>query len=133
MQKLYLTILLGPLLLLSACASVDSKGCPRVSATLVAKDANPNGENPRGTTKITISPDTVKVKPGCTFVINNRSPYKIKMSASAQNSAATWLDTAKKTGDLESGEAEKTGGKDLFKYKITVEGVGELDPRARVL
>jgi len=132
MQKLYLTILLAPVLFLSSCASVDPNGCPHVSATLVAQDANLNGRNPGGTTKISIKPDTVRVKKGCTFVINYSGNHKIQMNASVQNPSATWLDTVKKTGDLESGKAAQTDGADLFKYKITVEGVGELDPRARV-
>jgi hypothetical protein len=131
MQKLYLTILLTPLLFLSACVSYDSNGCARVSATLVAKDANKGGSNPRGTTKISIKPDTVKVKEGCPFVINNPGNHEIRMVPN--NAAATWLDSGPTKGDLSSNNAVKTGGADLFKYKIIVTGVGELDPRARVL
>jgi hypothetical protein len=98
---------------------------------LVAKDANKRGNNPGGTTKISVKPDTVRVKEGCDFVINNPGGHEISMSGTAP-----WLNKGPTTGDLTSEIAAKTvagsAGDELFKYKIVVKDIGELDPRARV-
>ena len=134
MQKLYLTILLAPVLFLTSCVIYDPDGCRHVSTTLVAKDANKGGDNPGGTTKISIRPDTVKIVEGCRFTINNPGGHEISM---VKKTTGAWLDVEPTKDDLRSEVSVKTDpGSDeeeLFEYTIIVTGMGELDPRARVL
>ncbi|MCZ6643934.1 MAG: hypothetical protein O7F71_20350 [Gammaproteobacteria bacterium] len=129
MQKLFHTILFAPLLMLSACASLDEDGCRRVSTTLRAVDANKGGNNPRGFTRIRISPDTVTVKEGCTFTINNPGNHTINTISAG----VPWLTRPATEGNLKTEKAAKTGGNDYFKFTIIVEDIGQLDPRVRVL
>lgn len=142
MQKLYRTILLTPLLFLSACPSVPSdlrlaeSGCRDARTTLVAKDAG-KSKNPRDMTFLSIKPDTVVVDEGCFIIINN--PGKHTFTTTPVNPAATWLNGRTTEAPLVLGPAKcKTSNAcddvdDLYKFEIKVHGIGVLDPRARVL
>jgi hypothetical protein len=127
MKKVYLTFLFVQLLILSACASIEPSACPDVSTTLTAKDSVVHGNDERGPTFIRVKPDTVKVKKGCNFVINNPRGRSIHTT-----STETWLKSNETNGDITLGPAASTNGEDVFKYTIHVKGVGRLDPRARV-
>ena len=129
MKRLHLALLLSPLVFMSAFADareLDAMdwplGCPHVSATLVAKDGYPGGQ-----TMISIQPDTVHVKEGCDFIILNPGNHRI----STDGGSATWLNGGPTTTDLQLGPAPS--GLGIFKYEIKVDGIGLLDPRARVL
>ena len=129
MKKLYLTFLFVQLLILSACASVEPSACPTttVSTTLTAKDSVVHGNDERGPTFIRVKPDTVKVKKGCPFVINNPRGRSIHTT-----STESWLKSNETNGDITLGPAAIANGENVFKYTIHVKGVGRLDPRARV-
>ena len=135
MQKLYRTILFVPLFLLSACAMLDSEGCPKnvKFTTLQAKNDNPDGKGQGGGfTRIRINPDTVEVELGCFFEIKN--PRGVTFNTT---SAISWLEGGPTNGNLVLGPAVCTvggcqGGDPAFKYTIKVDDVGQLDPRVRV-
>ena len=114
---------IGLTMLISGCPGrVDAQGCPKVSATLKAKDANSD----KGTTFVRINPDTVKVRQGCPFTINNPGNHTITTT-----STTSWLQGGPINGDLQLGPATGLGGP--FKYTIEVQGIGVLDPRAFVI
>ena len=135
MQKLYRTILFAPLFLLSACATLDSQGCPNnmKSTTLQARNDNPGGQNPGdGFTRIRIKPDTVQVTPGCSFEIKN--PRGVTFNTA---STIPWLVGGPTSENLVLGPAVCTvgdceGDDPAFKYTIIVNDIGQLDPRVRV-
>ena len=142
MQIPWRTSLLAPLLFLSACPSIPriddlrvaESGCPAKIVTLVAKDANKNGMNPGGTTHLSIKPDTVEVDAGCFIIINN--PGKHDFTTAPIDAAGAWLNGSTSEAPLVLGPAtcktDPCTDDDIYKYTITVDGVGVLDPRAWV-
>ena len=133
MQKINLMGLSFLLLVLSGCAAPD--GCPVVDAftNLDARNANPNSNYNAGTgaTTISVRPDTIRVRNGCHLVIRNNDNHTI-----TTDGAESWLDGGPVDNDLRLGPAkcatDPCTEADIFKFKIIVDGIGELDPRARV-
>ena len=134
MQKFYLTILSGLLLVMTGCAAPGE--CPVVDAFTIlhAMDANPRSDynGGRGTSVVSVTPDTIRVKHGCNFVIRNQDDATI-----TTESGEMWLrHTTPTKEDITLGPAECATDPcteaDIYKFKIVVDGIGELDPRARV-
>lgn len=128
MKLLNLAMTLTTIGLLGGCAPQNMGGCPGVSATLTAKDGGNNG-NGRGPTFIQVKPDTVKIKSGCSFVINN--PGGVEFFTA---SATPWLDHPAPTKEAKLSLGPAVGAEGVvLKYEVTVTGIGSLDPRARVI
>jgi hypothetical protein len=123
-MKKYSIMLLVPILALGGCASMkgrmDMDACAAVSATLIAKDANGPGR-----TFVQVKPDTVKVKAGCNFTLNNPGGHTVTIS-----SPTPWLNAGpSNAATLSLGPATGSGTQ---KYAVDVAGIGSLDPRAFV-
>jgi len=99
---------------------MDMDACAAVSATLIAKDANGPGR-----TFVQVKPDTVKVKAGCNFTLNNPGGHTVTIS-----SPTPWLNAGpSNAATLSLGPATGSGTQ---KYAVDVAGIGSLDPRAFV-
>jgi hypothetical protein len=129
MGKLQLTILFIPLLILAGSATLAAEPCGPKKVTLIAHDdGKGKGENDgEGITVIQIHPDTVRVVIGCSFTLLNPGNHVISTT-----STHAWLKKpTPTTGDISMGPAEGKKG-DVLKYTIHVDGIGQLDPRARL-
>jgi hypothetical protein len=126
MERLSCSILLIPLFVLGGCVTLDENGCRRVSTTLKARDDGNGGGN--GASFIRIDPDTVKLDEKCSFVINNPQGHLIHTTSTE----ADWLISGDPTTlGIILGPAKGNPGRN-YKYKILVDGIGELDPRAHI-
>ena len=127
MKKLYLTILLIPLLILGGSATLAADACAPVSAILIAHDDGKNGSG-AGISFIQVHPDTVNIKTGCDFTLSNPGAHEIHTT-----STASWLNRpTPTTGNITMGPAPDVEDGLIFKYTVHVKDLGELDPRARI-
>ena len=130
MKKLYLTILLIPLLILGGSAPLAADACPSVSAILIAHDDGKNSSkiSGAGISYIQVHPDTVNVDPGCYFTLYNPGKHEIYTT-----STEDWMNRpTPTTGNITMGPAPDVKDGLIFKYTVHVKDLGDLDPRARI-
>lgn len=128
MLRLHLTFLIIALVGLGGCATFRTGDCPRnpVHWTLRAHDAGAGGVG-RNPSYIVVDPDTRGVTIGCHSVLKNPGNKMIKTTSDhSWFDRPNWVNTDIKFGKP-VGEID-----DVFKFKVHVKDIGELDPRARM-
>jgi hypothetical protein len=97
--------------------------CPDRPVTVKASAGH--GQAP---TILQVKPSTITVREGCSFYIN--IPRDVNVSTEA---AQTWLSKkAQMNSPIDISVEKGTARDDPYKYKIVVEGIGELDPYVKV-
>lgn len=116
----------GSVALLAGCAQMAARDC-NDTVTVNYRAAN-----------LRASPELAEVCPGGTLTVRLRPPAAAGRAHTApgpENPGANWLAGRTSKGDridlvLDENEVEVG---ETYKYSITIEGIGTLDPRVRVI
>jgi hypothetical protein len=137
MRKVCLAILSISVLVGSFSAKVAAQNCGHVQATFLAHDdgKNPNATSGQGKSSVEIVPDTVTVKQGCPFFLMNPGEHSVSTRGAKEED---WLKKDESGSQITFDVPDDLIPPDeevewkIYKYTVEVEGIGKLDPRARV-